>query len=93
VPAEIGALNRVVVGDGYTQAATLISPGVRALTIFVYNNSVLYQLATDKNGQSFSAFEAELSPGYFSLARDCSGIRFRNEIAGQVGIVSVKLLG
>lgn len=86
----IPPLNRASVGDGYTNAATYNCPGARRLTIFVYNNSVLYELAYDRAGNQWVPNESELPPGFHSLARDCSGIRFRNLVAGSVGIVSVK---
>lgn len=92
MPTEIGVLNRITVGDAYTPGATIIAAGTRAITIFVYNNSVLYQLATDLNGNQWNQYDSELSPGYFSFSRNCSGIKFRNFIAGQVAIVSVKML-
>ena len=92
MPTEIGVLNRVTVGDTYTDAATLIAPVTRGFTIFVYNNSILYELALDTKGTQWSPYESELSPGYFSIARPCSGIRFRNFVTAQAGIVSVKAL-
>jgi len=93
MPREIGALNRVVVADTYTTAASIIAPTTRAITIFVYNNAVIYELAYDPNGLNFDPGESELGPGYFSLSRTCSAIRFRNEVAGQVALISVKMLG
>ncbi len=86
-------LNRVSCGDGYTSAATVNCPGAKRLTIFVYNNAILYQLAYDRDGNQWLPAEAELPPGFHSLARVCSGIRFRNLISGYPGVVSVKVVG
>lgn len=89
---EIGVLNRFACSDAYSLAGTLIATGASRLTIFVYNNSVLYQVATDDKGAVWQGLESELPPGFHSFARDCSGIRFRNLLAGNIALVSVKML-
>lgn len=89
---EIGVLNRFSCADGYTQAGTVIATGTKRITIFVYNNTVLYQVATDSKGSQWQALESELPPGFHSFARTCSGIRFRNFLSGAVGLVSVKMV-
>lgn len=85
-------LNQLACADTYSAAATVNCPGARRLTIFVYNNSLLYQLAYDRDGSNFIDLESELPPGFHSFARDCNGVRFRNLIAGSVALVSVKML-
>lgn len=89
---EIGVLNRFSCPDAYSLAGTIVATGAKRLTIFVYNNSILYQLALDERGGQWQGLESELPPGFHSFARECSGIRFRNLVAGSVGIVSIKML-
>lgn len=90
---EIGLpLSQVPVGDAYAQATTVNCPGAKRITVFVFNNSVYYQLALDRDGNQWYQLESDLPPGFHSLARVCSGIRFRNFIAGQVATISVKAL-
>lgn len=86
------SVTRKAIGDGYTDQSTFILAGTRRITIFVYNNSVAYQLANDDRGTQWDLQESELPQGFFSLRRDCSGIRFRNYVAGQVAVVSADLL-
>ena len=89
---ELSALNRANCADTYSSAATIIATGTKRITIFVYNNAVLYQLAQDNAGSQWGVAESELPPGFHSFARECSGIRFRNLQPGSIAIVSAKML-
>jgi hypothetical protein len=85
-------LVQATVADAYTNALTLNCPDTTRLTIYVFNASVLYQIAYDRAGSQFYQIESDLPPGFHSLARNCSAIRFRNMIAGTPAIVSCKAL-
>lgn len=89
---ELGVINQLSCGPNYTAASTLVATNTKRITVFVYNNAVLYQVAIDNKGAVWSP-DSELPPGFHNFSRECSGIRFRNEIGANVAIVSAKMLG
>lgn len=76
------ALNNVTAGDDYTAAATLegVAGGVQ-VALHVFNAAVVYQLAHGYPGGSWGA-ERQLSPGFHTLARRATGVRFRAAVPG-----------
>lgn len=84
-------LDNVTVADTWSEAATLKLVGARRVLLQVANAAVYYQLDESGNGAGGWGEERFLTPTVGSLDRDCSGIRFRNALAGAVAQVSCEL--
>lgn len=85
-------LSNVTTSDDYTTGNTLRLPRARRITLQVANAAVVYQLDESEEGKGQWTDEAFLGPSIGSLARFCSGIRFRSALAGAPAQVTCELL-
>lgn len=84
-------LANVTTADDYFDAATLRLPGTLRILLQIANAAVFYQLDESEEGKGLWMAERFLTPTVGSLARRCSGIRFRNALAGSAAQVSCEL--
>lgn len=83
--------NNVTTADAYSPAATIenVPEGVQ-VSLHVFNEAVLYQLATGYPGGSWGS-ERYLAPGFHVLARRASGVRVRSAVAGEAAQVTAEV--
>jgi hypothetical protein len=84
-------LNNVTTADGYTDANTIVFPGIRRLRIQVSTAAVLYQTADPTYGLGGPVWAPEraLVPGLYGLNVPCNGVRVRSLKAGSPAQVNL----